>query len=41
MDKLKRRAALQLAYRKDLDAFLCFYSRLPLDMEDHSSPFWI
>jgi hypothetical protein len=41
MDKLKRRAALIQAYVKALDAFLCQYAKLPLEMVDRSSPYWI
>jgi hypothetical protein len=40
-EMLKRRAALQTAYSKALDAFICHYSGLPLDTTDLSSPFFL
>jgi hypothetical protein len=41
MGKLKRRAALIQALDIERDIFLCQISRLALEMENHSSPFWI
>jgi len=41
MDKMKRRLALQKAWNKAQNAFLCLYSKQPLEEKDLSSPYWI
>jgi len=40
-DSTKRRAALREAYDRDLDAFRCHWSRVPLDERDPRDPFHI
>jgi hypothetical protein len=40
-ENAKRRAALVAAYDRDLDAFRCHYSRVPLEEKDADDPFYL